>query len=496
MPGTGTLINTLAVVGGGVAGHFAGRLFKEEQQDAICKVCGISVLFIAIAGAMEGMLQITMEETGKGASITSGRSMFIVLCLAIGTVIGELLRIEDGFERFGAWLKIRTGNAKDQGFVNGFVTASLTVCIGAMAIMGAIQDGISGDWSTLGAKSILDLIIIMVMTCSMGKGCMFSAVPVFLWEGGLTLLAGVIRPVMTDLAMGYLSFVGSVLIFCVGLNLEMGAGHTPGWSLAGLFDEEPLDPQQAYDGYRESDDHTLALHPENQSFFVENDLLCRWTDDEHTWANALLYIGESHVITIPYVVASVAPYTFAGASQVSELHFFIHVKGLGASGLSRKSAPEVLVLHLDENDEEPPLRLYPAPSISGMNPLNRSFSEIGLNIRALAFSCDRSLSYAKSEFARYDYEVRRLADGRFMDSGMEERFKADIQKSFSNICKEYAKRNDNSGFEALADAGFINAENASDVIEMVQELGNVAVTGYLLEMKSERFAHARIDFGL
>ncbi|MBR7074408.1 MAG: DUF554 family protein [Oscillospiraceae bacterium] len=91
-----------------------------------------------------------------------------------------------------------------------------------MAIMGAIQDGISGDWSTLGAKAILDLIIVMVMTCSMGKGCAFSAIPVFLWEGGLTLLASVLRPVMTEAAMGYLSLVGSVLIFCVGLNLVWG----------------------------------------------------------------------------------------------------------------------------------------------------------------------------------------------------------------------------------------------------------------------------------
>ena len=120
MPGLGTLINTAAVVGGGVAGHYAGRFFKEEQQDAICKVCGISVLFIAIAGAMEGMLQITMDEAGKGASVVSGRSMFIVLCLALGTVIGELIRIEDAFERFGAWLKIKTGNAKDAKFVDAF----------------------------------------------------------------------------------------------------------------------------------------------------------------------------------------------------------------------------------------------------------------------------------------------------------------------------------------------------------------------------------------
>ena len=106
--------------------------------------------------------------------------------------------------------------------MNGFVTASLTVCIGAMAIMGSIQDGISGDWSTLGAKSILDLVIVMVMTCSMGKGCAFSAIPVLLWEGGLTLLATVIKPILTEAALGYLSLVGSVLIFCVGVNLVWG----------------------------------------------------------------------------------------------------------------------------------------------------------------------------------------------------------------------------------------------------------------------------------
>ena len=222
MPGTGTLINTAAVIAGGVAGHFTGRFFKEEQQDAICKVCGISVLFIAIAGAMEGMLQISMDEAGKGASIISGRSMFIVLCLSIGTVIGELLRIEDGFERFGAWLKIKTGNAKDARFVDAFVTSSLTVCIGAMAIVGAIQDGVMGDYSTLAVKSVLDFIIIMVMTSSMGKGCAFSAIPIFVFEGGITLLSRLIAPLMTPAAIANLSLVGSILIFCVGVNLVWG----------------------------------------------------------------------------------------------------------------------------------------------------------------------------------------------------------------------------------------------------------------------------------
>ena len=127
MIGAGTIINSAAIVAGGLIGHFAGRLFRQEQQDALTKACGVSVLFIAIAGAMQGMLKI------DGGKILSGKSMLVVLCLALGTVAGELIGIEKGFEHFGEWLKKKSGNSGDSQFVNAFVTASLTVCIGAMA---------------------------------------------------------------------------------------------------------------------------------------------------------------------------------------------------------------------------------------------------------------------------------------------------------------------------------------------------------------------------
>ena len=215
MIGLGTMINSAAIVAGGLIGHFSGKLFKEEQQDSLTKACGISVLFIATAGAMQGMLRV---DTGK---ILSGKSMQ-VLTLALGTIIGELCGIEKGFEHFGEWLKNKTGNSGDSQFVNAFVTASLTVCIGAMAIVGAIQDGIKGDFSTLAVKSVLDFIIVAVMTSSLGKGCAFSAIPVFIFEGLITLLANLISPLMTELAIAYLSLVGSILIFCVGVNLVWG----------------------------------------------------------------------------------------------------------------------------------------------------------------------------------------------------------------------------------------------------------------------------------
>ena len=216
MYGLGTIINTGAIVAGGLGGALFGRFLKENVQDTLNKCCGVSTLMIGIAGALEKMLTV---ENGV---ISSGGSMLLVLCLTIGALIGELLNLEGVFEGFGQWLKEKTGNAKDKGFVNAFVTASLTVCIGAMAIVGSIQDGLTGDYSILATKAVLDFIIIMVMSCSLGRGAAFSAIPVAILQGSITALAGLVRPVMTEAALNNLSFVGSVLIFCVGVNLIWG----------------------------------------------------------------------------------------------------------------------------------------------------------------------------------------------------------------------------------------------------------------------------------
>ncbi len=216
MVGLGTIINTLAILSGGVLGALFGRFLRESAQETLTKVCGVSTLFIALSGAMEGMLTV------ENGSIVSSGSMLIVICLALGAVVGEAMNIEGAFERFGEWLKVKSGNARDPRFVNAFVTASLTVCIGAMAIVGSIQDGLTGDYSVLATKAILDLIIIMVMSCSLGRGAVFSAIPVALFQGSITALAGLVRPVMTEGALANLSLVGNVLIFCVGINLLWG----------------------------------------------------------------------------------------------------------------------------------------------------------------------------------------------------------------------------------------------------------------------------------
>lgn len=216
MYGLGTIINTAAIVAGGAGGALFGRFLKENVQDTLTKCCGVSTLFIAVTGALEQMLTV------ENGAIVSHGAMLVIGCLTIGAVIGEMLDLEGAFERFGEWLKQKTGNAKDKRFVDAFVTASLTVCIGAMAIVGSIEDGITGDYSILATKSVLDFIIIMVMSCSMGRGAVFSAIPVAILQGSITALAGLLRPVMTAAALANLSMVGSVLIFCVGVNLVWG----------------------------------------------------------------------------------------------------------------------------------------------------------------------------------------------------------------------------------------------------------------------------------
>ena len=216
MYGLGTIINTAAIVAGGVGGALFGKFLKENVQDTLTKCCGVSTLFIAITGALERMLTV------ENGAIVSHGAMLIIGCLTIGAVIGELLDLEGAFERFGEWLKQKTGNARDKRFVEAFVTASLTVCIGAMAIVGSIEDGIRGDYSILATKAVLDFIIIMVMSCSMGRGAVFSAIPVAILQGSITAVAGLLRPVITEAALANLSMVGNVLIFCVGLNLVWG----------------------------------------------------------------------------------------------------------------------------------------------------------------------------------------------------------------------------------------------------------------------------------
>lgn len=213
MIGWGTILNVVAILVGGIIGLVFSRAISPRYQETLMQAIGVCVIFVGIGGAVEGMMTVTADR------LQSGGTMMIVISYAVGSLVGEWINLEQRIEQFGSWLKVKTGNAKEKRFVDAFVTASLTVCIGAMAIVGSMQDGLSGDYSTLALKAILDMVIICVMSASMGRGCLFSALPVGILQGTVTLLARAIQPIMTDAALTNLSLTGSILIFCVGVNL-------------------------------------------------------------------------------------------------------------------------------------------------------------------------------------------------------------------------------------------------------------------------------------
>lgn len=216
MIGLGTLINVGGIIAGGCIGILFRKAMGERIQNTLMTAIGVSVLFIGIGGTLEEMMTVSQSK------LVSGGTMMMIGSFTFGALIGEGLDIERRMEQFGEWLKIKTKSEGDSRFVDGFVNASLTVCIGAMAVVGAIQDGISGDYSLLAAKAVLDLIIVLVMAASMGKGCIFSAIPVGIFQGSITLLANAVEPLVTERALSNLSLIGSMLIFCVGVNLVWG----------------------------------------------------------------------------------------------------------------------------------------------------------------------------------------------------------------------------------------------------------------------------------
>jgi hypothetical protein len=221
MIGLGTIVNALAILAGGAAGLVSRQFLKERYQETITRAIGFAVIVMALGSTLSQMLvvEITGTQDSLSASLDTQGTMMMILSLALGALIGEWINLDKWFEVFGKWLRDKTGSQGDSRFIDAFVSSSLTVCVGAMAIIGSIQDGLHAGHETLYAKAILDLIIIMMMTASMGRGCIFSAIPVAILQGSITLLARVIEPFMTETAISNITLVGNVLILCVGVNL-------------------------------------------------------------------------------------------------------------------------------------------------------------------------------------------------------------------------------------------------------------------------------------
>ena len=214
--GIGTLANVAAILGGGMIGLICKGGLKPRLQETIIHTLGLSTIFIGAGGALSHFLVI------ENGALTTSDSLSMILSLVLGTLLGEVCDFEGKLERFGQWLKKQASRGEDNRFVEGFVTASLVVCIGAMAIVGALQDALLGDPSTLFTKSILDFMSVLIFTSTYGKGAMFSAIPVAILQGSVTIFAVFLNPIFSAGVIATLSFIGSILIFCVGINLAFG----------------------------------------------------------------------------------------------------------------------------------------------------------------------------------------------------------------------------------------------------------------------------------
>ena len=212
MIGLGSIVNAAAIVAGGLVGLVAGKAISERARATLVSGMAVGTLFVGASSTFSKMLSVGDGLECRGA-------LMLVMSLAIGAVAGEIIDIDGKFERFGVWLRRVSHNENDGSFLNGFVTATLTYCIGAMAILGALEDGLRGDPSLLYLKSAMDGIFTIALTTSLGKGVVFSAIPILVYQGSITLAAYPLRPVMTTDALDAISLTGGVLIFCVGWNI-------------------------------------------------------------------------------------------------------------------------------------------------------------------------------------------------------------------------------------------------------------------------------------
>mgnify|MGYP000951160641 FL=1 len=213
MIGLGTIANTIAVIIGGCIGLFLKKGIKKSLQDSLLQAMGIAVLFIGIGGTLSQMLVF------KDGHLETTGTMLMIFSLLIGTLIGEIINIEAKLEKLGEIARKILHADEQSKFVDAFVTVTLVICIGAMAIIGALQDGLSGDYNSLLTKAILDSVICMVFASTMGAGVLLAALPLFIYQGLITLCASFISPYLTTAMINDICYIGNILITIIGINL-------------------------------------------------------------------------------------------------------------------------------------------------------------------------------------------------------------------------------------------------------------------------------------
>ena len=208
---TGTLINTAAVIAGGCIGLGVKKGLPEKIDHAVTQMLGLATCVIGMNGLLSTMLT---ADPATGAISSSGELLLLV-SLAAGAVLGELLDIDGRLECLGGRVEKRLGAS---GFSRGFISASLLFCVGAMTIVGSLQDGLTGDYRVLLIKSSLDFIAAIVLGASLGMGVPFAALTVLFYQGALTLLAGALQNVLVGDLLNEICMVGYAVVICIGIN--------------------------------------------------------------------------------------------------------------------------------------------------------------------------------------------------------------------------------------------------------------------------------------
>ena len=196
------LVNAAVVILGGLLGMLLGKRLKTEYTKTVIAALGICTMVIGITGA-----------------IGTSNILIAIVCLVVGTVVGELLKLEARLDGAGDWLKAKVAKNGNSRFTEGFVTASLLFCVGSMSIMGSFDAGLRGNYNTIFAKSVMDGIMALTFGATMGAGVLFSAVTILVYQGALTLLAGVIEPLLAPQVITEMSAVGGVMLIATGINI-------------------------------------------------------------------------------------------------------------------------------------------------------------------------------------------------------------------------------------------------------------------------------------
>lgn len=218
MVGLGTLANMAAIVIGAGVGIIIKGGLKQRFQETIMNALGLAVMFIGISGALQGLLVV------EGAGLQTANIMLMIVSLALGAFLGELIDIEAKLDKLGEWIKtvLKVKGEKGRNFVEGFVNSSLLFCIGAMAIIGSLKDGLSADASMLYAKAFIDGTVAIFFASTLGIGVFFSITPLGIYQGFITFSAKFVEPFLSDQLIANLSFIGSILIFGIGINMIFG----------------------------------------------------------------------------------------------------------------------------------------------------------------------------------------------------------------------------------------------------------------------------------